>query len=136
MVPYPGFQRRSSQEEEAMLKQRILIVDGAPLFREMLQRVIERSLDLQVVGMVADLSDLAASVERMRADWIMLLRQPGEQVPESISRLLKQHTRLRLLIMTLGSDQIKVQWNEPHEEFVNLSTVESLVDVLRAGQLA
>jgi len=109
---------------------RIVVAHQSRLLRDMLKRVIGKARRLQMVAEVMDMEALPEVVERTAAEWVIISLQPDGSLPEMIEPLIVGHPSTQVLAISGGGDQIKMKWVGEHEQALNLSTVEELVQVL------
>src|SRR5690349_2918133 len=88
---------------------RVLIVDDQPLIRAGIEALLSRKPDIDVVGSAtngADALDLAAALD---PDVVLMdIRMPAMDGVETTRRLVAQHTRAGIIILTTFADDADV----------------------------
>ena len=80
----------------------VVLADDHTMVRESLARVLEDSGRVVVKGQASDGHELVEIVERERPDFVVLdYSMPELDGPRAIETLLKQHKRLKLLVLTV-----------------------------------
>ena len=80
----------------------VVLADDHTMVRESLARVLEDSGRVDVKGQASDGRELLDVVQRERPDFVVLdYSMPELDGPRAIEALLKEHTRLKLLVLTV-----------------------------------
>jgi hypothetical protein len=111
--------------------QSIILLNNANLVRDMLQRVINKAQDLQVVADVEDVADFPKIAQSVPADWTILLLDPEEQIPESVVQVIDQQSAMRLMIMAVDGSQVMVKNSGSNAKLLNDKNLLELLQILR-----
>ncbi|MBO0829570.1 MAG: response regulator transcription factor [Streptosporangiales bacterium] len=88
---------------------RVLVVDDHPVVRQGLRVFLDIQDDLQVVGEAADGSEVAALVDELRPDVVLLdLKMPGVDGVETLRLLRDRPDAPRVLVVTSFTDPASV----------------------------
>jgi len=118
-----------------MFKQRIILINGSRLLRELLHIVIRKAEHLEIVQEIHDLDDLPAMIANTEADWVIMSLPSGERTPDWVSTYIAAHPSVRLLEVSNDASKIKMKWSEPHEEDLHDLSLNDLIHILeRAPQ--
>jgi response regulator of citrate/malate metabolism len=109
---------------------RILLVTEPRLLREMVERVIEKTPGLQVVGEIENLDNLVPMIEATGADWLVIFLAPDEKLPAGIQELLSSHPAVRVLAIASDGSQVEMNWVEFHAKVLDRLNLEELISVL------
>jgi DNA-binding NarL/FixJ family response regulator len=84
-----------------MKKTRILLVDDHHVVRAAVAAFLAREKDIEVVGEVARVADLEATVRRLRPDLLLLdAHMPGHKVVESARQLREAYPAMQILVLS------------------------------------
>jgi len=82
---------------------RIVIVDGQPIFRDGLSRLLQTDFGLQVVGDASCVVDAAAPLRSLNPDLLLLGLSPSEPVPlKALRELASVGIQVRTIILADG----------------------------------
>jgi hypothetical protein len=99
-----------------MKEQRVILVDGARLLREVLRRQIDKVDGLQVVMELEHVAQLNNSVEQLHPDWVIVMLPSVDEIPAKLEDLLWDHTGIRIMAVSPQQRVIRTQWLERHDE--------------------
>ncbi len=115
------------QPLSAICARRVLLANEPRLFREMLQRVMQQTPGIEVVGEVTELSALREAVLETGAHWIIVALSDDGQLPEMIEPLLVEFPSLCVLAVANDGSRAEVKWAEIHQEsLANLSLTQMI----------
>jgi len=117
-----------------MKARRVILANESRLIREMLERVIKKVPDLEVVGHAADAVRLPSLLEETDAQWVIVSLLPDSKIPAVADSLLAEHSSLRVLAIAVDGSQVKAKWVEPHEKDLGDLSLEELIDILEDGR--
>jgi len=112
---------------------RVVLANESRLLREMLERVIKKVPDLEVVGHSADPARLPSLLEEIDAQWVIVSLLPNGKIPAVADSLLAEHPSLRVLAVAVDGSQMKAKWVEPHEKDLGDLSLEELIAILEDG---
>jgi DNA-binding NarL/FixJ family response regulator len=85
---------------------RLLIADDHSIVREGLRRIIDECEDIEVVGEARDSEEIVNKVCTVSVDVVLLdLSMPGRGFLETIAALLAQKPQLRILVLSVHSEE-------------------------------
>jgi len=113
-----------------MQTHRVVLANESRLLREMLERVIRKVPDLEVVGHATDAARLPSLLEETDAQWVIVSLLPDSKIPAVADSLLAEHPSLRLLAVAVDGSQVKAKWVEPHEKDLGDLSLEELIAIL------
>lgn len=109
---------------------RVILANEPRLFRDMLERVFNKQIDLQVVAEVLNWSRLSTVIARTRADWVVVSLLPNGEFPAYADLLIGLHPQIGVLAVAWDGSQIKVKGNNlVEEELVGIS-LQDLLTIL------
>lgn len=107
---------------------RVILANEPRLFREMLERVFSKQIDLQVVAEVLNLSQLPDVISQTRADWVVVTLLPNGELPSYADLLISLHPRIGVLAVAWDGSQVKVKsCSMLEEELVGISLKDLLM---------
>ena len=110
---------------------RIILANGSRLPRELLKRVIEKTEGLQVVLEVDQLDQVDGVVDSRNPDWVIVPLPSVQDIPESLERLLQNHPHLRVAVVAVDGDQVRMKWVEQHDESLHDLTWNALIEIIK-----
>ena len=114
------------------IKQRIILVDGSRLLREMLHVIIYKADHLQVVREVSDQEELPSAVEQLEAEWLVMSLPFEEGIPDWVNHYITNHPFTRFLAVSTDSSKVKMKWVETHEEDLEDLSLNDLIHILES----
>ena len=106
---------------------RVILANEPRLFREMLERVFKKQIDLQVVAEVLNFSQLPDVIARTGADWVVVSLLPNGELPDYADVLISLHPRIGVLAVAWDGSQVKVKSSHlAEEELVGISLTDLL----------
>jgi two-component system response regulator NreC len=89
-----------------MTKIRILLVDDHTLFRQGIKTLISAESDMEVAGEASNGSDAIEKADEVRPDVVLMdISMPGLSSFEASRQIKKNHTRTKVLFLTMYDDQ-------------------------------
>jgi DNA-binding NarL/FixJ family response regulator len=88
---------------------RVLVVDDHAVVRDGLERILNNSDDMQVVGTAADGAAAIALAERERPDVVLMdLSMPGMDGVDATRSLITAHPDVKVVVLTSFGDQRRI----------------------------
>ena len=109
---------------------RIILADGSRLLREMLQRVIYKEDNLEVVKEVARYEELPSAIEQFDPEWVIMSLPSNHIIPDWVDIYITDHPSVRFLAVSTDGSKIKMKWLEPHEEDLGDLSLKDLIHIL------
>ena len=113
--------------------QRIILVNGSRLLREMLHVVIYKADHLQVVREVSDHEELPSTIEQLEAEWLVMSLPFDKGIPEWVDHYITNHPSTRFLAVSTDSSKVKIKWVEIHEEELEDLSLNDLIHILESA---
>ncbi len=86
---------------------RIVLADDHSVIRAGLRMLLDQEPDLEVIGEADDSAGTTRMVDRRKPDVLVLdLQMPGASPLEDVPRLLDDHAKLRIVILTMRNDPL------------------------------
>src|SRR5436305_2091466 len=89
---------------------RVLLANEPRLFREMLQRVMQNTPGIEVVGEVTELSALREALAETGANWVIVSLSPAGRLPDVVEPLLVEFPSLCVLGVADDGSHAEVRW--------------------------
>jgi len=118
-----------------MPPKRIILASDYRLIREMLKRAIDRVEDLQVVDEVNHLSNIAQTLEKTEADWVVISVLPDKGLPAYLEELSVMYPGVRFMAVASDGSEVILRWLEPHQAALSNSSLMELLSVLGSENL-
>jgi hypothetical protein len=109
---------------------RVILANESLLLREMLECVINKVPDLEIVGHASDPARLPSLLKEIDAHWVIVSLLPDGKIPGVADSLLAEHPSLRVLAVAVDGSQVKAKWVEPHEKELGDLSLEELIAIL------
>jgi DNA-binding NarL/FixJ family response regulator len=113
-----------------MAKQRIILANNSRLLREMLNRILIKTVNLKVVQEITNHETLPTAIENSDAEWIILSLHVDDNLPEWTDTYIVDHPGARVMAVANDGSWVKMKWLESHEEELNNLSLEDLIHIL------
>ncbi len=110
---------------------KVILANDSRLLRQMLGHVLARSAHVEVVAEVDDLRELAATVQRTGAHWIIVSLAPESEFPPSVVALLQSQATTNVLAMAADGSATRVLTMAPREQQVPILSVAEILSLLQ-----
>jgi chemotaxis response regulator CheB len=113
---------------------RVLVANRPRLMRETILATFADQADVEIVGEVADDSEIIASVNRTRPNFVVIaLDQPGSR-PRVCDDLLREHPEVRVIAVAPAKNYVVYYWAslDIHSSDIEASE-EGMLSVLRSS---
>ena len=117
-----------------MSEQRIILINGARLLHEMLNRVLLKSNHLRVVKEIAGQNDLPSAIEQLDAEWMIICLPTDSRFPKWIDAYLKDHPFMRIMAVASDGSGIRMKWLEKREESISDLSLHDLIHILESDR--
>ena len=105
-----------------MSTKRVILANDSRLLREMLQRVIGRSGNLEVVQEMPSDEELPSAIERLDPECVILSLPRHGNADNWINACMTAHPYLRFIFFSPDSRSINMKWQASYEQdLTNLS---------------
>ena len=116
-----------------MNKQRIILINGSRLLRELLHIVIYKAEHLEIVQEIHNLEDLPAAIQASDADWVIVSLPLDEKMPDWADAYMANHPNLRFLVVSNDGSRVKMKWLETHEQELDDLSLKDLIQLLESS---
>jgi DNA-binding NarL/FixJ family response regulator len=115
-----------------MSTKRIILADGSRLLREMLNRVIHRADNLEVIQEVPNYEELPSVIDQFEPEWVIVPLPFNDGVVEWSEGCLATHPFVRFIFLSPDDGRIKMKWQESREEDLGNISLNDLIEILEA----
>jgi DNA-binding NarL/FixJ family response regulator len=113
-----------------MSEQRIILANSSRLLREMLNRILHKTENLEVVQEITDHKKLPTEIEKSDAEWV-IMSLPGDRgLPEWVDHYIVDHPHVRFMAVANDGSWVKTKWLESHEEELDNLSLKDFVHIL------
>lgn len=113
-----------------MSEQRIILANGSRLVREMLNRILLKTENLEVVQEIGNHKMLPAEIEKSDAEWIILSLPVENNLPDWVDDYIVEHPKVRFMAIANDGSWVKTKWLEYHEEKLDNLSLRDLIHIL------
>ena len=113
-----------------MSEQRIILANGSRLVHEMLNRILLKTKNLEVVQEIPDHNKLPAALEKSDAEWIILSLPADSFIPDWVDTYIVDHPYVRFMAVANDGSWVKTKWLESHEEELDNLSLRDLIHIL------
>ena len=113
-----------------MPEQRIILANGSRLLHEMLNRILYKTVNLQVVKEIKDHNKLPNAIENSDAEWVIISLPVESTMPEWVDHYIVEHPRVRFMAVAQDGSWVKTKWMESHEEELDNLSLKDLIHIL------
>lgn len=118
---------------------RIVLADHQTKVRFALRMLLVRQPGLEVVGEAATVEDLVARVDATKPDLLLLHWRLGEEMPDLVATLKRNHPRLRVIALSVRQEACQPALDAGAQAFVcKMDPPEKLlaaIEKVRTGQI-
>ena len=111
-------------------EQRIILANGSRLVHEMLNRILLKTENLEVVQEIANHNKLPAEIEKSDAEWVVLSLPADSSLPEWTDTYIVEHPSVRFMAIANDGSWVKTKWLEYHEEELDNLSLRDLIHIL------
>lgn len=109
---------------------RVLLANRPRLFREMLQRVMQNTLGIDVVGEISDPLALRAAIVDTGAQWVVVSLTASGEMPALVEELLVEFPSLCALGVADDGSHAVIRWAEVHQESLHGLSLNQMIALL------
>ena len=113
-----------------MSEQRIILANGSRLVHEMLNRILLKTENLEVVQQVSNHKKLPDEIENSDAEWVILSLPVDSSLPKWIDTYIVEHPSVRFMAVANDGSWVKTKWLEYHEEELSNLSLRDLIHIL------
>lgn len=112
-----------------MSSHRIVLANEARFMRTTLRRLLDKSDQLEVVAEVDELEKIPETLDRTRADWLLISLPDEDGLPSEILHELERFPDLRVLAVSRDGSRTRVEWLEQTDHETGEFTVEKFLSI-------
>jgi hypothetical protein len=105
---------------------RVILANGPRLLREILQRVINKADQLEVVREVTDAKDLPEVIEKLDPEWVIVTMPFSHHAHSWID----EYPSVRFIFLSPNENHIKVKWHMSYEENYSDLSLKDFIHIL------
>lgn len=109
---------------------KIVLANHSRLLREMLNRVLLKADNLDVVQEITDPDNLPRVIEEDDVSWVIVSLPPDSQMPDWIDSYIIEHPTVRFMALANDGSWVKTLWLESREEDLQDLTLDQFIDIL------
>jgi hypothetical protein len=113
-----------------MSEQRIILANSSRLLREMLNRILHKAENLEVVQEITDHKNLQKEIDKSDAEWVIMSLPVNHGLPEWVGHYIVDHPHVRFMAVANDGSWVKTKWLESHEEELDNLTLKDLIHIL------
>ena len=113
-----------------MTEQRIVLANGSRLVHDMLNRILLKTKNLEVVQEIANHKKVPTEIDKVDAEWIIMSLPVDSEMPEWVSNYIIDHPRVRFMAVANDGSWVKTKWLESHEEELDNLSLKDLIHIL------
>jgi len=113
-----------------MPTKRIILANGPRLLREMLQRVINKMDNLEVVLEITNYEELPSAIERFDPEWVITSSIYDNRVHKWIDACMVNFPSVRFMFLSPAASSIKMKWQVSHEEDLEIVSLNDFIAIL------
>ena len=122
--------KQNSWRATTMPEQRIILANGSRLLHEMLNRILVKTKNLEIVREITDHKKLPSALENSDAEWIILSLPAEGTWPEWTDTYIVEHPDVRFMAVANDGSWVKTKWMESHEEELDNLSLKDLIHIL------
>ena len=113
-----------------MPEQQIILANGSRLLREMLNRILSKTVNLKVVQEIKNHNKLPTAIEKSDVEWVILSTPVDNTMPEWVDAYIVEHPHVRFMAVANDGSCVKTKWLEYHEEELDNLELKDLIHIL------
>jgi len=113
-----------------MPKIKVMFSSRPKLLSEVIRNLIERQPDMQVVGEVIDPIELIFALREKPVDVVIITPHRTDGDPRICIKLLKEHPKLRILMLTGESEAVYIFRAGSRRELIEKPSEQIIIDVI------
>ncbi|MFL7871835.1 MAG: hypothetical protein AB8I58_23605 [Anaerolineales bacterium] len=113
-----------------MSEHRIILANSSRLLREMLNRILHKTENLEVVQEITHHESLPTEIEKSDAEWVIMSLPVDHSLPNWVDTYIVDHPSIRFMAVANDGSWVKTKWLEYHEEELDNLTLKDLIHIL------
>ena len=113
-----------------MSERRIILANSSRLLREMLNRILHKTENLEVIQEITDHKQLPTEIEKSDAEWVIMSLPVDRGMPGWVDHYILDHPRVRFMAVANDGSWVKTKWLESHEEELDNLSLKDLIHIL------
>jgi len=116
---------------------RVLVANQPRLLRELILSTFSDQPDIEIVGEVADESDIRAKVSTTDPNFVVIALDDPNKRPAICDDLLREHPNLRVIAVAASKESVVYYWASLDIHSSNIeASEEGILNILRGMSLA
>ncbi|RPI95166.1 MAG: hypothetical protein EHM40_04105 [Chloroflexi bacterium] len=113
-----------------MARKRVILANSSRLLREMLQRVINKADNLEVVQEVPKHAELSSAIERLNPEWVIISLPRNNSVNSWVDTCMAEYPYVRFILLSADNRSIIMKWQPSHEEDLTNLSLKDFIQIL------
>lgn len=113
-----------------MSEHRIILANSSRLVREMLNRILHKTENLEVVQEITNHKQLPTEIEKSDAEWVIMSLPVDRHMPDWVDNYIVDHPSVRFMAVANDGSWVRTKWLEYHEEELDNLTLRDLIHIL------
>ncbi len=112
-----------------MTTKRVILANSSRLLRELLQRVIDKAGQLEVVQEVPTHEELPFAIERFDPEWVIISLPFRNSIYDSIDACMAEYPAVRFILLSPDNSSIK-KWQASYAEDLTNVSLKDFIQIL------
>jgi len=117
-----------------MSGKRIILANTSRLLREMLNRVLLKTDNFEIVHEINDYENLPSAINKFEAEWVIMSLPSNKCLPDWVDACISNHPEVRFMAVSSDGSQVKTKWLESHEEDIFDLTLKDLIHIIESNR--
>jgi chemotaxis response regulator CheB len=113
-----------------MATKRVILANDSRLLRELLQCVINKADNVEVVQEIPNHAELPSAIERFSPEWVILSLPFSNGVHDWLDVYMADHPSVRFILLSPDNNSIKMRWQVSYEEDLTNLSVKDFIHIL------
>jgi chemotaxis response regulator CheB len=113
-----------------MARKRVILANSSRLLREMLQRVINKADNLEVVQEIPNHVELSSAIEQLNPEWVIISLPRNNSVNGWVDTCMAEYPSVRFILLSADNRSIKMKWQPSYEEDLTHLSLRDFIQIL------
>jgi len=109
---------------------RIILANSSRLLREMLNRVLLKADNLEVVQEITEPASLPGALAGKDVSWVIISLPSDSRMPNWIDTYISKHPGVRVMAVANDGSWVKTRWLETREEDLENLSLDQFIGIL------
>jgi chemotaxis response regulator CheB len=109
---------------------RVILADGSRLLREMLHRVLDKAIHLEVVQELPSSDVLGSAIKRFDPEWVILSHPFNQNAHTWVHSCMADHPAVRFIFLSADQNYIKMKSQVSREEDLPDLSLKEFIHIL------